>query len=69
MRAIEIIKAMRYIFVIVPFVAMIAYHVAWNSIECPLLLSIAALICVTIKVKSDEQRKKKTTKGGGDASE
>jgi len=59
---------MRYILVMAPFVALIAYHNAWSSIECPLLLSIGALVCVAIKVKRDEQRKKKATEGSNHAS-
>jgi hypothetical protein len=38
---------------------LIAYHNAWQSFECPLLLSLATLVCIMIKSKKDEQRKKK----------
>lgn len=39
--------------------ALISYHGAWRSIECPLLLALATLICIIIKSKSNEQGKKK----------
>lgn len=50
---------MKYLLTIAVALGLIAYHGAWGSVECPLLLSIAALVCVTIKTKSNEQRKKK----------
>ena len=53
---------MKYLPPIAVALAVIAYHGAWGSVECPLLLSIAALVCVIIKSKSNEQRKKKDSK-------
>lgn len=41
---------------------LITYHGAWRSIECPLLLAFATLVCIIIKTKSNEQGKKKGTK-------
>ena len=52
---------MKYLLTFCPAVGLIAYHGAWRSVECPLLLSIAVLVCVIIKSESDEQRKKKRT--------
>lgn len=53
-----VIKFMKYLLIMAPFVGLIAWHNAWQSIECPLLLSIGILICLTIKAKANEQRKK-----------
>ena len=53
---------MKYILSFAPSVALITYHDAWGSIECPVLLCISALVCVIIKTKRDEQAKKKRTK-------
>lgn len=53
---------MKYIITIAVALAVIAYHGAWGSVECPFLLSMSALVCVIIKSKSDEQRKKKSIK-------
>lgn len=50
---------MRYLTVYVSALALIALHNAWQSIECPLLLGFATLVCIMIKSKRDEQRKKK----------
>ena len=52
---------MKYLLTFCPAVGLIAYHGAWGSVECPFLLSIAALVCVIIKTNKDEQRKKKRT--------
>jgi hypothetical protein len=52
---------MKYLLPISVALALIAYHGAWGSVECPLLLSIAALVCATIKTKENEQGKKKRT--------
>lgn len=51
---------MKYLLTISATVGVIAYHGAWGSVECPLLLSIAVLACVIIKSESDEQREKKS---------
>lgn len=59
---------MKYLLPIAVALAIIAYHGAWGSVECPLLLSVAALVCVIIKSNSNEQRKKKGTEGSRDAS-
>lgn len=53
------IQRMQYLLTIAVALAVIAYHGAWRSVECPLLLSIAALVCIILKVRSNEQRKKK----------
>lgn len=53
------IVPMRYLLVFVPALALIAFHNAWQSIECPLLLGFATLACIIIKSKKDEQRQKK----------
>lgn len=50
---------MKYLLPIAVALAVIAYHGAWGSVECPLLLSVAALVCVTIKTKENERKKKK----------
>lgn len=50
---------MKYLLTISATVGLIAYHNAWQTIECPLLLSIAVLVCIIIKTNKDEQRKKK----------
>lgn len=50
----------KYILTFVPFVALIAVHDAWRSFECPLLLSVAVLVCIIIKNKSNEQSKKES---------
>lgn len=50
---------MKYILAVLPFIGIIWYHNAWRSFECPLMLSIAVLVCIIIKDKSNEQRKKK----------
>ena len=50
---------MKYILAFVPSVALIAYHNAWGSVECPILLCISALVCIIIKSKRDEQSEKK----------
>lgn len=50
---------MRYILTLIPFVGLIALHDAWHSFEFPLLLSVWVLVCIIIKSKSNEQRKKK----------
>lgn len=49
---------MKYIAIMAVPVALIAYHDAWGSIECPLLLCLGALVCVIIKSKRDERKKK-----------
>lgn len=51
---------MKYLLTFCPFVGLIAYHNAWQSIECPLLLSLAVLACIMIKTKKNEQGKKKS---------
>ena len=51
---------MKYLLTIAVALGLIAYHGARGSVECPLLLSIAALVCIIIKTKKDEQRKKKS---------
>lgn len=51
---------MKYIIAIGVPVALVACHNAWSSVECPLLLSLGALVCVILKVRSNEQRKKKS---------
>ena len=51
---------MKYLLAITPFVALIAVHDAWRSFECPLLFSVAALICIIIKNKGNEQNEKKS---------
>lgn len=50
---------MKYLLPIAVALALIAYHGAWGSVECPLLLSIAALVCATIKTKENERKEKK----------
>lgn len=50
---------MQYLLTIAVALAVIAYHGAWGSVECPLLLSIAALVCIILKVRSDEQANRK----------
>lgn len=50
---------MKYLLTFCPAVGLIAYHGAWGSVECPLLLSIAALVCIIIETHSNEQRQKK----------
>lgn len=55
---------MKYILTLAPIIGLIAWHDAWQSIECPLLLSAGLLVCLTIKSKSNEQRKKKGTGEG-----
>jgi len=50
-----------FILIYVAAGALISYHGAWRSIECPILLSLATLICVIIKSKRDEQAKKERT--------
>lgn len=52
---------MKYVLAVAPFVGLIAVHDAWTSFECPLMLGIAMLVCITIKSKgkSNEQGKKK----------
>lgn len=54
-------NTVRYLVTLVPFVAIIAVHDAWRTIECPVLLSFWVLICFIIKntSKSNEQEKKK----------
>ena len=52
---------MKYLLTFCPAVGLIAYHGAWGSVECPLLLSIAVLVCIIIKTHNDEQREKKRT--------
>ena len=52
---------MKYIIAVAPFLGLIAIHNAWRSFECPLLLSVAVLVCIIIKDKSNEQAKKKGT--------
>lgn len=49
---------MKYILSLVPFLAIIAVHDAWRSFEFPLLMSFWVLVCIIIKNKSNEQRKK-----------
>lgn len=49
----------KYILTFLPFLTIIALHNAWRSFECPLLLSLAVLVCIIIKSKSNEQREKK----------
>ena len=44
---------MKYLLTFCPFVGLIAWHGAWRSFECPLLLSVAVLVCIMIKVRSD----------------
>lgn len=53
---------MRYIFAVLPFAGIIALHDAWQSIECPLLLAAAGLVCIIIKINKHEQNKKESTK-------
>ena len=55
---------MKYILAVSPSVALIAYHNAWSSVECPLLLSISALVCIILKSRINEQSKKKGTGEG-----
>lgn len=55
---------MKYILTFVPIIGIIAWHDAWQSIECPLLLAVGLLVCLTIKTKSNEQREKKGTGAG-----
>lgn len=51
---------MKYIIAVAPFLGLIAIHNAWRSFECPLLLSVAVLVCIIIKNKqSNEQGEKK----------
>lgn len=52
---------MKYILAVAPFVGLIAIHNAWSSFECPLMLGIAMLVCITIKSKgkANEQDTKK----------
>lgn len=52
---------MKYVLAIGVPVGLVAYHGTWWSIECPLLISIGVLICIILKVKSNEQRQKKGT--------
>ena len=52
---------MKYLLTIAVALAVIAYHGAWGSVECPLLLSLAALVCIILKVRNNEQRKEKRT--------
>lgn len=54
-------NTVRYILSLVPFLAVIALHDAWRSVECLVLLSFWVLICFIIKntSKSNEQEKKK----------
>ena len=49
---------MKYILTAAPFVGIIAWHNAWQSIECPLMLSLAVLVCLIIKTKSNESKEK-----------
>ena len=49
---------MKYFLAIAPFVALIAYHDAWGSVECPFLLGFSALLCVIIKVNDNERNKR-----------
>lgn len=55
---------MKYILAMSPFVGIVAWHHAWQSIECPLLIAVGLLVCLTIKSKSNEQGKKKGTGEG-----
>ena len=50
---------MKYLLTFAVALAVIAYHGAWGSVECPLLLSIAALVCIILKVRSNEQANRK----------
>ncbi len=50
---------MKYLLTISAAVGLIAYHNAWQTIECPLLIIMAVLVCIIIKTKSNEQRQKK----------
>lgn len=50
---------MKYVLAVAPFVGLIAVHDAWTSFECPLMLGIAMLVCITIKGKANEQDTKK----------
>lgn len=52
---------MKYIIAVAPFIGLIAIHNAWRSFEFPLLMSVAVLVCIIIKSKSNEQGKKKRT--------
>ena len=52
-------KAIEYIIAVAPFIGLVAIHNAWRSFEFPLLMSVAVLVCIIIKSKSNEQRKKK----------
>ena len=54
-------KTMKYIIAVAPFIGLIAAHNAWRSFEFPLLMSVAVLVCIIIKSKSNEQGKKKRT--------
>ena len=60
---------MKYILALGVPVALVAYHNAWSSIECPLLIGFGVLICIILKVKSNEQTKKERTDRGSNASE
>lgn len=52
---------MKYLLTISATVGLIAYHNAWQTIECPLMIIMAVLVCIIIKSNKDEQRKKKRT--------
>lgn len=56
---IDITTKMRRLAVFLSALSLIAIHDAWQSFECPLLLSVATLVCIMIKSKKDEQKKKK----------
>lgn len=49
---------MKYIIAVAPFVGLVAIHNAWRSFEFPLLMSVAVLVCIIIKSKSNEQGQK-----------
>ena len=59
---------MKYLLTIAVALAVIAYHGAWGSVECPFLLSMAALVCIILKVRNNEQRKEKGIEESRDAS-
>lgn len=50
---------MKYLIAIGVPVALVACHNAWSSVECPLLLSLGALACIILKVRSNEQANRK----------
>lgn len=49
---------MRYVAVYAMALGLVALHGAWKSIELPLLIGVATLVCIIIKnnSKSNEQK-------------